>query len=206
MRKNLITKVGILGLVALFLMSMSSHSADQYVTAQGKGVSAEICMIVEGDIVAPLACHTQGIKDNTTQLIVRPFVSDLSYFQGVDFKVDGDGAECFQNGIDFYDNITLAVVKERDGSAWARVYFWGCVNDGATELLYGLHMYGTFDGPWPPDPGVNEGTTYVHLYEWEMVSEGKGKLKKASCTGSGTFYEDHTQDYDEVIITVTRTD
>lgn len=203
MRKKQIIKVGIFGLAAIFLLSMASSSTDQDAAAQAIGVNANICMIVEGDITAPLVCHAQGIKDNTTQLIVRPFVSDLSYFQGIDFKADGDGAECFKNGIDFEDNITLAVVKERDGSAWARVYFWGCVNDGETELLYGLHMYGTFSGDWPPQDGK---TTDVHLYEWEMVSEGRGKLKKVSCTGSGTFYEDHTPDYNEVLITVTRTD
>lgn len=36
MRKNLITKLGILGLAAIFLLSMASYSSDQEVTTQGK--------------------------------------------------------------------------------------------------------------------------------------------------------------------------
>ena len=36
MRKKLITKLGILGLAAIFLMSMASYSTDQEVTTQGK--------------------------------------------------------------------------------------------------------------------------------------------------------------------------
>jgi len=36
MRKKLITKLGILGLAAIFLLSMASYSTDQEVTSQGK--------------------------------------------------------------------------------------------------------------------------------------------------------------------------
>jgi len=36
MRKELITKLGILGLAAIFLLSMASYSTDQEVTTQGK--------------------------------------------------------------------------------------------------------------------------------------------------------------------------
>ena len=191
MRKHF-KKIVILSLFFLLVGGFGINHA----AGKRKAVPAEICMTVDGDITAGLACHNQGIRHNTTQLIVRPMVSNLNYFKEKTFKTDGDGANCFQDGIRFDDNITLAVVKERDGSAWARVYFWAYVNDGTTELLYGLHMYGTFTGPWPPQNGIYN-PTYVHLDSWEMVSEGKGKLRKVSCTGSGEFTT-------EVTITVTR--
>ena len=183
MRKKQVIKVGIFGLAAIFLLSMASSSTDQDATAQGKGYFATICMTLSGDLDAVAGCYSQRIKSKTTQLIVRPFVSNLAYF------ATGDGAKCFditaacfEDGISAEDNVTLAVVKENDGTAWARVYFWAYVNDGTTELLYGLHMYGSFSSDWPPKDGH---TTLVILDTWEMVSEGKGKLRKVSCTGSG---------------------
>jgi hypothetical protein len=36
-----------------------------------------------------------------------------------------------------------------------------------------------------------------------MTPEGRGKLRRVSCTGGGVFYDDGTE-YDEVEITVTR--
>jgi hypothetical protein len=185
-------------ILSLFFLLVSGFGIKHAVSKGKPKVSAWICMTVDGDITAATACHNQGIMHNTTQLIVRPMVSDLNYFMEKTFKTDGDGANCFRDGIRVDDNITLAVVKERDGSAWARVYFWAYVNDGITELLYGLHMYGTFDGPWPPQNGVGN-PTFVHLNSWEMVSEGKGKLRRVSCTGSGEFPTG-------VTITVTRED
>jgi len=186
-------------ILSLFFLLVGGFGI-KHAVSKGKkpSVKALICMTVDGDITAGLACHDQGIRHNTTQLIVRPMVSDLTYFREKTFKTEGDGAHCFKDGIRIDDNITLAVVKERDGTAWARVYFWAYVNDGTTELLYGLHMYGTFKGPWPPQNGIGN-PTYVHLNTWEMVSEGKGRLRRVSCTGSGTFYN-------EVTITVTRED
>jgi len=171
-------------ILSLFFLLVSGFGIKHAVSKKPPKVNAEICMTVTGDITAGLACHTQGIRNNTTQLIVRPIVSDLTYFHNEIFKGSFPGYQCFKDGIKESDNITLAVVKESDGSAWARVYFWAYVNDEATELLYGLHMYGDFDGDWPPP---DEGVTNVLLNSWEMVSEGKGKLRKVSCTGSGEF-------------------
>jgi hypothetical protein len=182
-------------ILSLFFLLVSGFGI-KHAVGKRPAVPAMICMTVDGDIIAGEACHNQGIRHNTTQLIVRPIDFDLSYFQVIDFKQLGDGAACFSEGT--YgngDTITLAVVKEKDGTAWARVYFWAFVNDGTTELLYGLHMYGEFDGDWPPQDG---GVTNVLLNSWEMVSEGKGKLQKVSCTGSGDFDTG-------VTITVTRT-
>lgn len=199
MRDKFIRKLAIVGLAAIFLLSMSLNSPAKKGGngKKGKGVRAEICMTLEaGDLGTGLACHIQGIRPNTTQLIVRPFVFDLNYFRGELFKELFYGDDCFKDVIEESDNITLAVVKESDGTAWARVYFWAYVNDGETELKYGLHMYGDFDSPWPPENG---GTTVISLNSWEMVSEGKGKLRRVSCTGSGEFPNG-------VTITVTRED
>jgi hypothetical protein len=181
MRDKLVNKLPILLLAAIFLLSMSSYASAK---KGGKGVPAEICMTVTGlgDEDPTGACHVQRIRDNTTQLIVRPFASNLDYFQDKIYKGSLDGANCFEDGIRIGDNITLAVVND-GGTAWARVYFWAYTDDG-TPLKYGLHMYGYFVGPWPPENGVGN-PTFVYLTSWEMVSEGKGKLRKVSCTGSG---------------------
>ena len=54
MRKKLITKLGILGLAAIFLLSMASYSTDQEVTTQGKpdkpGESKTELITFEGDL------------------------------------------------------------------------------------------------------------------------------------------------------------
>ena len=108
-------------ILSLFFLLISGFGIKYAVSKKPPKVNAEICMTVDGDISAGLACHNQGIMHNTTQLIVRPIDFNLSYFQGKTFKVDGDGENCFWAGT--YgngDTITLAVVKERDSTAWAR--------------------------------------------------------------------------------------
>lgn len=187
-------------ILSLFFLLVSGFGIKHAVSKKPPRVNALICMTVTGDITAAQACKKNVIRNNTNQLIVRPIIFNLSYFQKVRFKDKFYGEDCFWEGAYGHDdNLTLAVVgEEDDGTAHARFYFWAYVNDGTTELLYALHMYGTFDGPWPPDPDINGGTTII-LDTWEMVSEGRGKLRRVSCTGGGAFSPGTT-------ITVTRTD
>ena len=193
-------------ILSLFFLLVSGFGI-KHAVSKGKKpkIPTTICMEIHGDITAgelddsgnfirPV-CYDQTIMHNQTQLLAMPVDYDLTYFQGIEFKKPGDGAACFSKGR-YYDK-GLAVVKEHDGSASARVHFYAFVNDGATELHYILRMYGEFEGNWPPD---NLGTTYIHLDSWEMESEGRGKLRKASCTRYGAFTPEFTT------ITVTRVD
>ncbi len=202
-------------ILSLFLLLVSGFGIKHAVGKGKKKIKAKICMTVTGDIIGGVlyesggffieaACQSQGIMHNTTQLVVKPTDLDLTYFQYETFKTPGAGAVCFSEGI-YYD-IPLVVVEEDDGTAWARTHFYAFTNDGTSEMNYQLDMFGTFDddpdlpsegdGVWPPQ---RNGTTWVHLDSWELFTWGRGKLRKISCTGSGTFFNG-------VTIKVTRTD
>lgn len=196
-------------ILSLFFLLVSGFGIKSAVGKGKKKIPADICMTVYGDITGGVldesegffieeACQRNGIMHNTTQLVVKPTDLDLTYFKNVMIKkwIDGkpDGAFCFSKGI-YYD-IPLVVVKEDDGTAWARTHFYALTNDGTSEINYQLDMFGEFEGDWPPKP---DKPTWVHLDEWELFTWGRGKLRKISCTGSGPFLNG-------VTIKVTRTD
>ena len=81
----------------------------------------------------------------------------------------------------------MHIIQERDGSGSATAWIHGATaNDGVTAVKYRLDVVGTFDFPenWPPVLGTSN---TLRITGWEMSSEGKGQLKKVSCTGTGVF-------------------
>lgn len=146
---------------------------------------------VSGDISGGPQSRAQVIRDNTTQIVIsKPsMVLDLSYFRGVSFKAPDDGADCFAAGS--YGGAgnggSMHISQERDGSGLATAWIRGATaNDGVSDLTYRLDMTGSYDDPnnWPPALGTSN---TLRIDGWEMSSEGKGQLKKISCTGSGSF-------------------
>jgi hypothetical protein len=120
----------------------------------------------------------QTVMHSTTTLLAKHIKIDLSYFLSKTFKETKLGEVCFEGGC--YGDQYLGISKENDGTAHAGVHFWGFVhNEERTEILYCLRMYGIINGDWPPADGE---FTEIDVFGWEMTSEGRGKLKKDSCT------------------------
>jgi hypothetical protein len=174
--------VALAGLALLFPLSLAAQG--------GGGELATFEATGYGDLTAGPQAREQSIRDNTTQVVIsKPGIRwDLTFFQGVEFKVPGDGADCFHAG--HYggpgERGSMHIVQERDDSGLASIWFEATANDRISDLLYRLDVYGYFDHPanWPPALGTSN---TLRVESWEMTSEGKGKLKNISCTGTGVF-------------------
>lgn len=161
---------------------------------QGGGGGREEAVFVGevfGDITGGPQARAQTIRDNTTQIVIsKPSMRlDLTYFQGVTFKVADDGLDCFSDGL--YggpgEGGSMHIIQERDGSGSATAWIHGATaNDGVTDVKYRLDVVGVFDDEtnWPPALAT---FNTLRITGWEMSSEGKGKLKNVSCTGAGVF-------------------
>ena len=107
------------------------------------------------------------------------FMSDSSYG-------GKSAANCFGDG-SVSGNIQLT--KTKDGEAKAILWFSGYASDGSgAEVTYYLTLVdskgwdGKPDLQFPP-----RGDTLDMLADqWSMETEGRGRLKNLSCTGSGT--------------------
>ena len=104
---------------------------------------------------------------------------------GYDIELDLSSFDCFDGK---YEG-PLQVGKSKKNDIYpAHAWFWfyGEGKGEATDILYLLKMYGTFeDGAlWPP-PTVNE-TIEITLIDWELTTENKRDKNKA-CTGNGNF-------------------
>ena len=106
---------------------------------------------------------------------------------------DRSAADCFP---DFGDpavgfNAQMQLTRNNSGAAQAILWFRGFSEDGKeTEVKYELTLVDPVG--WRDDSGglVTEfppiGTSiWMNATEWTMTTEGKGQLKKVSCTGSG---------------------
>ncbi len=115
---------------------------------------------------------------------------DLSYFR-LPYKdggpfYDSRGEICF--GVGDVDLFQAILSGKRRGSAEGNFWFVGNTEDGLTEVMYRLRLFGWLvDGPddWPPPPS---GSKTMTMIDWKMVVENEGKdIKNISCLGDGTF-------------------
>ena len=114
-----------------------------------------------------------------------------------------DGMELVQGGDNcFSDQLSplkasLQIMEDNDGSARVNIYFTAWSSDGkATEIKYWLILVDS--AGWAGLDGVDDfpprGTTVTMEPDyWAMITEGRGQLKKVSCTGEGG---------DEIVITL----
>lgn len=172
------------------LLSIAACAAIAATAAAGGRDEAQFTVTVMDDVSGGPETRLNVVRRSTDQVIIsQPGITlDLSWFQSIRFKTEGDGADCFFLGLYGPDQGggSLSVKRQKDGSAVIDYWFYATGNDRATEIHYHLQMMGTFDDPsnWPPAPGT---TNVARASSWEMSSEGKGADRKISCTGTGAF-------------------
>ncbi len=94
-------------------------------------------------------------------------------------------SNCFDNG-SVSGNIQLT--KTRDGEAKAILWFSGYTSDGSEkEVTYYLTLVDSAGWNGDPDAQFPPRDTTLNLVanEWSMQTEGGGRLKNVTCTGSG---------------------
>ena len=94
-------------------------------------------------------------------------------------------SNCFDNG-SVSGNIQLT--KTRDGEAKAILWFSGYTSDGSgKEVTYYLTLVDSAGWNGDPDAQFPPRDTTLNLVanEWSMQTEGGGRLKNVTCTGSG---------------------
>jgi hypothetical protein len=129
-------------------------------------------------------------KNNTTLQVTRPPMDlDINFFKAMNFK-NGSGSDCFPGGAGLDPGHyagAFVVYQNQDGSAHADFFFIASGVDGR-EIKYWLQMFGEFDEPNNVPPAVDT-TVSAELFYWQMVTEGRGKDRKFSCTGQGSFVD-----------------
>lgn len=148
------------------------------VGSEGKPSYGRFDVTVTGDVNSDgMTVESVGTKLDGTQVVTH-MALDLRFFE----TALSGGSECF-GGISGQGSLDIHLVKKNDPTkALAQHFFHGFGNDGETEIVYQLRMFGTIAGNWLPSGEVGE-TSTVTLDSWEMNFDSKGGQGLA-CTGS----------------------
>ena len=174
----------------------------------------QICLKVEGPIFSispdgggdPTNGGWQCRREETKDLGIRwnygmrDFVMNVNYFDGVEFEngpcvnYDPCSNYCFVDQVTGEDGImtgTFQVGQRKNKPAGAGLFAHGYDILGPTngvEILYIMKFTeGDAYGAIPPLP---DNMTTILFPSWEIETEGRGKLKKQTCIGSGSFSPD----------------
>lgn len=133
-------------------------------------------------------------KNNTGLNVVRPGMElDLSFFHDqVYTNGSGIGGACFPGapGLEAGHYEAAFVTNQfQDGSARSDYFFKANGLDGSEGHKYWLQLFGTFSNPdnFVPSLEVDNGVVTMSAPGWLMVTEGKGKDRKITCTGDGAI-------------------
>ena len=96
-------------------------------------------------------------------------LTDLSFFTGPGGPFPDNGEACFGTQPPPIP-LHAANVREKRGRAESSFWFVASTFDGNHTPVYLLHMFGTFDGPWPPLD-----VTSMNVTDWTLHLSNEGE-------------------------------
>lgn len=164
----------------------------------------QFCMRVSDEIFSPDTDGNGGwfckrVEDVDAaprwNMTMRDFKLDVKYFYEIPFQDEvppvpsdyGYGKECFRDQRTGEEGVMtggIHVHKKKGKSAEVLHFERGYDIDGTLEILYVTQLVDEFNmsGSFPPELDT---VTEIYFGGWKVETEGKGKLRHASCVGSG---------------------
>ena len=162
----------------------------------GPKESLPFSLVMTGDL-SGYDSRTENIRGNHSPVWFGGDFTLSAFFVGNHYG-GKDGEECFDGGT---FTGPIQITQQKDGSAQAMWFFHGFSDDGnKTDIKYVLTLVdpsGWIGGSFPP----RDNSVTMIATEWEIHTEGKGQLRKVSCTGTGGLADGNPVD---VTITVSQ--
>jgi hypothetical protein len=181
---NWVKKLMLVSVTSLVVISGFAFAAP----AEKQQFHADITGPVEADIVTKNIKNTDRQKRITFQWctpLCMDFSLDLTFWHMQIYSTGVSGSECFPNE---GQGGAIHVLETKSGEAEA-VFWFDSVHGNGDVVRYRLTLTnpGGWNGVFPPSSfGLANAATMVAT-EWRMETEGKGKLRKTSCKGAGTW-------------------